>query len=72
MNTSDILDNMNQIISDFETVNNLMDSIEIERLPIELQVDLAKAYIEFSKHMETYNTKLKSVIVIANALGCVK
>lgn len=72
MNTTDILTNVNQIVSDFETVNKLMDSIEIEKLPIEMQLDLAKAYMQFSKHMEAYNTKLKSVIVVANMLGCVK
>ena len=63
------MDEFNQILADFQDVSNRISTIDVNKLPIDLQLSLLNQYGKLAKAVEEFNNAVKKTIVVATILG---
>lgn len=63
------MDEFNQILADFQDVSNRISTIDVNKLPIDLQLSLLNQYGKLAKAVEEFNNVVKKTIVVATMLG---
>lgn len=63
------MDEFNQILADFQDVSNRISTIDVNKLPIDLQLSLLNQYGKLAKAVEEFNNEVKKTIVVATMLG---
>lgn len=63
------MDEFNQILADFQDVTNRISTIDVNKLPIDLQLSLLNQYGKLAKAVEEFNNVVKKTIVVATMLG---
>lgn len=69
MNADKIINESEQIAKDFEECNKIMTTIDISKLPFELQMEFAYESTKLMSAMKTYNDHVKQIIIKACILG---
>lgn len=63
------MDDLNQIMDDFQDISRRLSTIDMSKLPIELQLSLLNQYVKLTKAVEEFNNEAKKTIVVATMLG---
>ena len=56
-------------MADFVKITEIISTIKLERLPLELQIKTVDAYADFMKAMEKFDSEMKGIIVTATILN---
>lgn len=65
----DLIKQTEDALNDFAKINELMETINPEKLPFALQLKMTAAYIELTKAIEKFDSEMKGIIVAATILN---
>lgn len=65
----DLIKQTEDALNDFAKINELMETINPEKLPFALQLKMTATYIELTKAIEKFDEEMKGIIVAATILN---